>query len=230
MDWLRVQQTRRLRRPPNMAKYFSERTMQRLQLREDLSDRSFRRLLRLELACNLSVSFHAYMLMRSYGEFSTCDLLPVNEAEQYVDAMNRWCGTELSISNYYDTVRTSTDSSILYYNYYKDLQEIQKSSRYHLDLSEQLFKELYEEYHKYPLVEVMFFYYSRICRTLQSYMCNHLTYQECMDRIMNLKLFENQRPMDSIMLKKMIETGQKWIKRYGELAQAQLNELEKETK
>lgn len=204
--------------------------MQRLQLREDLSDRSFRRLLRLELACNLSVSFHAYMLMRSYGEFSTCDLLPVNEAEQYVDAMNRWCGTELSISNYYDTVRTSTDSSILYYNYYKDLQEIQKSSRYHLDLSEQLFKELYEEYHKYPLVEVMFFYYSRICRTLQSYMCNHLTYQECMDRIMNLKLFENQRPMDSIMLKKMIETGQKWIKRYGELAQAQLNELEKETK
>ena len=204
--------------------------MQRLQLREDLSDRSFRRLLRLELACNLSVSFHAYMLMRSYGEFSTCDLLPVNEAEQYVDAMNRWCGTEISISNYYDTVRTSTDSSILYYNYYKDLQEIQKSSRYHLDLSEQLFKELYEEYHKYPLVEVMFFYYSRICRTLQSYMCNHLTYQECMDRIMNLKLFENQRPMDSIMLKKMIETGQKWIKRYGELAQAQLNELEKETK
>jgi len=204
--------------------------MQRLQLREELSDRSFRRLLRLELACNLSVSFHAYMLMRSYGEFSTCDLLPVNEAEQYVDAMNRWCGTELSISNYYDTVRTSTDSSILYYNYYKDLQEIQKSSRYHLDLSEQLFKELYEEYHKYPLVEVMFFYYSRICRTLQSYMCNHLTYQECMDRIMNLKLFENQRPMDSIMLKKMIETGQKWIKRYGELAQVQLNELEKETK
>ena len=204
--------------------------MQRLQLREDLSDRCFRRLLRLELACSLSVSFHAYMLMRSYGEFSTCDLLPVNEAEQYVDAMNRWCGTEISISNYYDTVRTSTDSSILYYNYYKDLQEIQKSSRYHLDLSEQLFKELYEEYHKYPLVEVMFFYYSRICRTLQSYMCNHLTYQECMDRIMNLKLFENQRPMDSIMLKKMIETGQKWIKRYGELAQAQLNELEKETK
>ena len=204
--------------------------MQRLQLREDLSDRCFRRLLRLELACSLSVSFHAYMLMRSYGEFSTCDLLPVNEAEQYVDAMNQWRGTELSISDYYDTVRTSTDSSILYYNYYKDLQEIQKSSRYHLDLSEQLFKELYEEYHKYPLVEVMFFYYSRICRTLQSYMCNHLTYQECMDRIMNLKLFENQRPMDSIMLKKMIETGQKWIKRYGELAQAQLNELEKETK
>ena len=204
--------------------------MQRLQLREDLSDRCFRRLLRLELACSLSVSFHAYMLMRSYGEFSTCDLLPVNEAEQYVDAMNQWCGTELSISDYYDTVRTSTDSSILYYNYYKELQEIQKSCRYHLDLSEQLFKELYEEYHKYPLVEVMFFYYSRICRTLQSYMCNHLTYQECMDRIMNLKLFENQRPMDSIMLKKMIETGQKWIKRYGELAQAQLNELEKKTK
>ena len=201
--------------------------MQRLQLREDLSDRCFRRLLRLELACSLSVSFHAYMLMRSYGEFSTCDLLPVNEAEQYVDAMNQWRGTELSISDYYDTVRTSTDSSILYYNYYKELQEIQKSSRYHLDLSEQLFKELYEEYHKYPLVEVMFFYYSRICRTLQSYMCNHLTYQECMDRIMNLKLFENQRPMDSIMLKKMIETGQKWIKRYGELAQAQLDEIEK---
>lgn len=204
--------------------------MQRLQLREDLSDRCFRRLLRLELACNLSVSFHAYMLMRSYGEFSTCDHLPVNEAEQYVDVMNQWCDTDLSISDYYDAVRTSTDSSILYYNYYKDLQEIQKSSRYHLDLSEQLFKELYEEYHKYPLVEVMFFYYSRICRTLQSYMCNHLTYQECMDRIMNLKLFENQRPMDSIMLKKMIETCQKWIKRYGELAQAQLNELEKETK
>jgi hypothetical protein len=44
---------------------------------------------------------------------------------------------------------------------------------------------------------------------------------------MNLKLFENQRPMDSIMLKKMIETGQKWIKRYGELVQAQLDELEK---
>ena len=204
--------------------------MQRLQLRENLSDRCFRRLLRLELVCSLSVSFHAYMLMRSYGEFSTSDHLPVNEAEQYVDAMNQWCGTELSISDYYDTVRTSTDSSILYYNYYKDLQEIQKSSRYHLDLSEQLFKELYEEYHKYPLVEVMFFYYSRICRTLQSYMCNHLTYQECMDRIMNLKLFENQRPMDSTMLKKMIETGQQWIKRYGELAQAQLNELEKETK
>lgn len=204
--------------------------MQRLQLREDLSDRCFRRLLRLELACSLSVSFHAYMLMRSYGEFSTCDHLPVNEAEQYVDVMNQWCDTDLSISDYYDAVRTSTDSSILYYNYYKELQEIQKSSRYHLDLSEQLFKELYEEYHKYPLVEVMFFYYSRICRTLQSYMCNHLTYQECMDRIMNLKLFENQRPMDSIMLKKMIETGQKWIKRYGELAQVQLNELEKETK
>jgi len=213
-----------------MAKYFSERTMQRLQLREDLSDRCFRRLLRLELACSLSVSFHAYMLMRSYGEFSTSDHLPVNEAEQYVDVMNQWCDTDLSISDYYDAVRTSTDSSILYYNYYKELQEIQKSSRYHLDLSEQLFKELYEEYHKYPLVEVMFFYYSRICRTLQSYMCNHLTYQECMDRIMNLKLFENQRPMDSIMLKKMIETCQKWIKRYGELAQAQLNELEKETK
>lgn len=204
--------------------------MQRLQLREDLSDRCFRRLLRLELACSLSVSFHAYMLMRSYGEFSTCDHLPVNEAEQYVDVMNQWCDTDLSISDYYDAVRTSTDSSILYYNYYKELQEIQKSSRYHLDLSEQLFKELYEEYHKYPLVEVMFFYYSRICRTLQSYMCNHLTYQECMDRIMNLKLFENQRPMDSTMLKKMIETGQQWIKRYGELAQAQLNELEKETK
>ena len=202
--------------------------MQRLQLREDLSDRCFRRLLRLELACSLSVSFHAYMLMRSYGEFSTCDHLPVNEAEQYVDVMNQWCDTDLSISDYYDAVRTSTDSSILYYNYYKELQEIQKSSRYHLDLSEQLFKELYEEYHKYPLVEVMFFYYSRICRTLQSYMCNHLTYQECMDRIMNLKLFENQRPMDSIMLKKMIETGQKWIKRYGELAQAQLDELEKQ--
>ena len=199
--------------------------MQRLQLRENLSDRCFRRLLRL-----VSVSFHAYMLMRSYGEFSTCDHLPVNEAEQYVDVMNQWCDTDLSISDYYDAVRTSTDSSILYYNYYKELQEIQKSSRYHLDLSEQLFKELYEEYHKYPLVEVMFFYYSRICRTLQSYMCNHLTYQECMDRIMNLNLFENQRPMDSTMLKKMIETGQQWIKRYGELAQAQLNELEKETK
>ena len=204
--------------------------MQRLQLRENLSDRCFRRLLRLELVCSLSVSFHAYMLMRSYGEFSTCDHLPMNEAEQYVDVMNQWCDTDLSISDYYDAVRTSTDSSILYYNYYKELQEIQKSSRYHLDLSEQLFKELYEEYHKYPLVEVMFFYYSRICRTLQSYMCNHLTYQECMDRIMNLKLFENQRPMDSTMLKKMIETGQQWIKRYGELAQAQLNELEKETK
>ena len=204
--------------------------MQRLQLRENLSDRCFRRLLRLELVCSLSVSFHAYMLMRSYGEFSTCDHLPVNEAEQYVDVMNQWCDTDLSISDYYDAVRTSTDSSILYYNYYKELQEIQKSSRYHLDLSEQLFKELYEEYHKYPLVEVMFFYYSRIYRTLQSYMCNHLTYQECMDRIMNLKLFENQRPMDSTMLKKMIETGQQWIKRYGELAQAQLNELEKETK
>ena len=204
--------------------------MQRLQLRENLSDRCFRRLLRLELVCSLSVSFHAYMLMRSYGEFSTCDHLPVNEAEQYVDVMNQWCDTDLSISDYYDAVRTSTDSSILYYNYYKELQEIQKSSRYHLDLSEQLFKELYEEYHKYPLVEVMFFYYSRICRTLQSYMCNHLTYQECMDRIMNLNLFENQRPMDSTMLKKMIETGQQWIKRYGELAQAQLNELEKKTK
>ena len=204
--------------------------MKRLQLREDLSDRCFRRLLRLELACSLSVSFHAYMLMRSYGEFSTSDTAPINDAEQFVDMLNQWCGTELSISDYYDTVRTRTDMSIVYYKYYKDLQEIQKSSRYHLDLSEQLFKELYEEYHKYPLVEVMFFYYSRICRTLQSYMCNHLTYQECMDKIMNLKLFENQRPMDSIMLKKMIETGQKWIKRYGELAQAQLNELEKETK
>ena len=204
--------------------------MKRLQLREDLSDRCFRRLLRLELACSLSVSFHAYLLMRSYGEFSTSETAPINDAEQFVDMLNQWCGTELSISDYYDTVRTRTDMSIVYYKYYKDLQEIQKSSRYHLDLSEQLFKELYEEYHKYPLVEVMFFYYSRICRTLQSYMCNHLTYQECMDRIMNLKLFENQRPMDSIMLKKMIETGQKWIKRYGELAQAQLNELEKETK
>ena len=204
--------------------------MKRLQLREDLSDRCFRRLLRLELACSLSVSFHAYLLMRSYGEFSTSETAPINDAEQFVDMLNQWCGTELSISDYYDTVRTRTDMSIVYYKYYKDLQEIQKSSRYHLDLSEQLFKELYEEYHKYPLVEVMFFYYSRICRTLQSYMCNHLTYQECMDKIMNLKLFENQRPMDSIMLKKMIETGQKWIKRYGELAQAQLNELEKETK
>lgn len=204
--------------------------MKRLQLREDLTDRCFRRLLRLELACSLSVYFQAYLLMRSYGEFSTNDPAPINDAEQFVDMLNQWCGTELSISDYYDTVRTSTDMSIVYYKYYKDLQEIQKSSRYHLDLSEQLFKELYEEYHKYPLVEVMFFYYSRICRTLQSYMCNHLTYQECMNRIMNLKLFENQRPMDSIMLKKMIETGQKWIKRYGELAQAQLNELEKETK
>ena len=210
-----------------MAGYFTERTMQRLQLREDLSDRRFRRLLRLELAYSLSMSFHAYMLMRSYGEFSTSAPAPINDAEQFVDMLNQWCGTELSISDYYDTVRTSTDMSIVYYKYYKDLQEIQKSSRYHLDLSEQLFKELYEEYHKYPLIEVMFFYYSRICRTLFSYMCKHLTYQECMDRIMNLKLFENQRPMDSVMLKKMIETGQKWIKRYGELAQAQLDELEK---
>ena len=201
--------------------------MQRLQLREDLSDRCFRRLFRLELAYSLSMSFHAYMLMRSYGEFSTSKPAPINDAEQFVDMLNQWCGTELSISDYYDTVRTSTDMSIVYYKYYKDLQEIQKSSRYHLDLSEQLFKELYEEYHKYPLIEIMFFYYSRICRTLFSYMCKHLTYQECMDRIMNLKLFENQRPMDSVMLKKMIETGQKWIKRYGELAQAQLDELEK---
>lgn len=210
-----------------MAKFFTERTMQRIQLREDLSDRCFRRLLRLELAYSLSMSFHAYLLMRSYGEFSSSDPAPINDAEQFVDMLNQWCGTELSISDYYDTVRTSTDMSIVYYKHYKDLQEIQKSSRYHLDLSEQLFKELYEEYHKYPLVEVMFFYYSRISRTLFSYMCKHLTYQECMDRIMNLKLFENQRPMDSVMLKKMIETGQKWIKRYGELAQAQLDELEK---
>ena len=65
--------------------------MQRLQLREDLSDRCFRRLLRLELAYSLSMSFHAYMLMRSYGEFSTSEPAPINDAEQFVDMLNQWC-------------------------------------------------------------------------------------------------------------------------------------------
>ena len=61
-------------------------------------------------------------------------------------------------------------------------------------------------------------------------MCNLLSYQECMDRIMNLKLCDNQRTMDSVVLKTMIGLGKEWIQRYGELAEAKLNELQKENK
>lgn len=213
-----------------MVKCFSERTMQRLQIREGLSDRCFRRLLMLELAYSLCMAFHKYLLMRSLGEFSTNAPSSVQEAEKYVDMLNQWCGIDLSISDYYSTARSSTDMSILFYRNYKELQEILKSSRYRLDLSEHLFEELYEECHQIPLIEVMFLYYSSICRTLYSYMCNHLSYQECMDRIMNLKFFENQRTMDCIMLKEMIATGHKWIKRYGELAEEKLDVQETGTK
>ena len=61
-------------------------------------------------------------------------------------------------------------------------------------------------------------------------MCNLLSYQECMDRIMNLNLCDNQRTMDSVVLKTMIGLGKEWIQRYGELAEAKLNELQKENK
>jgi hypothetical protein len=47
---------------------------------------------------------------------------------------------------------------------------------------------------------------------------------------MKRKYFENQRPMDSVMLKKMVENGQKRIERYTEFAQTQLDELEKKKK
>ena len=61
-------------------------------------------------------------------------------------------------------------------------------------------------------------------------MCNLLSYQECMDRIMNLNLCDNQRTKDSVVLKTMIGLGKEWIQRYGELAEAKLNELQKENK
>ena len=211
-----------------MAKYFSERTMQRLQYSKELSDRCNRRLLRLHLVYSLCRAFHKYMLMRSFAEFSTHEPASVNKVEEYIDAMNQRCGLELSISDYYSTIRTSSDMSISYYNDYKKMQEILKSDIYRLDLSEQLFEEQYEKYHPIPLAEVVFYYYSCICQTLSNYMCNLLSYQECMDRIMTLKFSENQRTMDSVVLKTMIGLGKEWIQRYGELAEAKLNELKKE--
>ena len=210
-----------------MTGFFSERTMQRLQMKEDLPEHYKGRIRWMQLACSLAIAFHLYQAMRGFGNLANSDSSSVEEVEEFLDIINNICDSELTMSEYYETKNRSVDLSISYYERYKKINGILESDLYHPDAAEILFKELYEDYRKLPFVEVFFLHCSEVCIETYLYMLKKLSYQEFIDSLSSCWLFGNGRKLDSTMLKSMILLGEKWVKRYIEIVKQLNKEMKK---
>ena len=48
-------------------------------------------------------------------------------------------------------------------------------------------------------------------------MCANIDYDTFIQRLRAIKIVETQKPIDGMILKEMIKTGEKWVSRYIEL-------------
>ena len=211
---------KKLNRQNNMTKYITERTLRNIQIREGLSDRHIRRTYWIELACNLAEAYHAYQTMRSCADVSVAEPT-LEELEEKLLILNPILGTDITLSDLYATKQSSTDVSIIYYEHYKKMLKILESKLFIPDIADKLFKELYEEYRDIPFAGIEHEYYSEVAQLILRYMCMNIDYDTFIQQLQATKIVEAQKPMDGVIFKEMIKTGEKWVSRYFELVRAE---------
>lgn len=104
-----------------MNVFFSERTMQRLQMKEDLPEHYKGRIRWMQLACSLAIAFNLYQAMRGFENLANSDSSSVEEVEESLDIINNIYDSELTMSEYYETKNSSVDICISYYERYKKI-------------------------------------------------------------------------------------------------------------
>jgi hypothetical protein len=154
--------------------------------------------------------------MRYSADASNANLT-LQEVEEQIELANAYFGTNITLSEVYDFQRVGVDRSIIYYKHYKSLLKILSGDIFKPHIADILCKELYEEYSPIPITTIIFEYYKEVSLLILKYMCENLDYDTFMRKLLDIKLIPNQRPLDGLMLKDMIKTGEKWKKRYMEI-------------
>jgi len=207
-----------------MTKYITERTLRNIQIREGLSAHHIRRRYWIELACNLAVAYHLYQAMRSCADVSVAEPT-LEELEEKILFLNPIFGINVTLSDLYTAKQSSTDTSIIYYQSYKNTLKILEGKLFIPDIADKLYKELYEEYREIPFAGIVHQYYYEVARLILQYMCANIDYDTFIQSLRAIKIVETQRPIDGMMLKEMIKTGEKWVSRYIELVKIEKEKI-----
>lgn len=196
-----------------MTKYITEKTLRTIQIRHALTEHQERRRLWIELACKITFMFNFYCVMRNTGAASSVDI-PVDDFEEFLLYANLFLGTEYSFSDFYDDPDQNADEVIIYYKTYKNLLKVFDGKLFNATVADKLFAELYDDSLDHPASIIIYPYYSKISEMILDYMCERINYDTFMQKVLTLKIVPNQKPINGIILKEMIATGEKWVSRY----------------
>ena len=189
-----------------------------------LSTHYIRRRYWIELACNLAVAYHPYQTMRSCADVSVAEPT-LEDIEENIPIFNQILGLDITLSDIYDAKQSSTDTSIIYYKHYKEILKILDGKLFIPEIADKLYKELYEEYREIPMAGFVHQYYYEVARLILQYMCTNIDYNTFIKRLLAIKIVKAQKPMDGMILKEMIKTGEKWVSRYLELVKAEREKI-----
>ena len=154
--------------------------------------------------------------MRSCADVSVAEPT-LEELEEKILLLNPIFGTDVTLSDLYAAKQSSTDTSIIYYQCYKNTLKILEGKLFIPDIADKLYKELYEEYREIPFAGIVHQYYYEVARLILQYMCANIDYDTFIQRLRAIKIVETQKPIDGMILKEMIKSGEKWVSRYIEL-------------
>ncbi len=196
-----------------MSKYITEKTLRTIQIRHALTEHQESRRLWIELACKITFMFNLYCVMRNTGAASSVDM-PVKEFEEFLLYANLSLGTKMSLSDFYDDPDKNADEAIIYYKTYKKLLKVFDGKVFKAKVAEKLFPELYDDSLEDSASIIINPYFSKISEFILDYMCERISYDTFMQKVLTLKIVPNQKPIDGFTLKKMIGTGEKWVSSY----------------
>lgn len=206
-----------------MAKFFTEKTLRNIQIMHVDTIRHRERLLWIELACNISISFDMYCQMKVTAKTlkKSDDDMTIDEWEEFLTFTNELWGTEYGLSNLYVDPDKNADEAIIYYNCYKNIMKTLESRIFKASVAEKLFEEMYNDMHGFNVPMIMNHYYSQIALQVLSYMCKRKDYKTFKQNVLAIKIIPNQRPLDGAMLKEMLKAGMEFVSRYLEILRAQ---------
>lgn len=209
-----------------MAKFITEKTLRNIQIMHANTRHLRNRVLWIELACKISISFDIYCQMKNSAEMLNVsyEVTPIEEWEEIFMYVNKFLGTEFGLSDLYVDPDKSANEAIIYYQNYKNIMKIMEGGIFKATVAEKLYEEMYNDMRGFLTLTLMNHYYSKVAEQVLSYMCESIDYNAFKQNVLAINIVPNQRSIDGAMLKDMIRTSEKFVARYLKILKSQATE------
>jgi len=210
-----------------MPKYITEKTLRRYQLDAPYSEAYELKRSSLLIACLIALTYDEYRTMRHCSD-TVSNPSSVKEIEEKLDKVNSIMGTEISLSEVYESLGTCEDEGIDSYLEYKELIESIEGYSIKVDIIKKINEELFDKYGDNYWRCIQYSYYGEVAFWLLEYLCGEIDYDSFIHSLIDIKLFPNHKPINSSILKKMIRDSNEWTNRYYELRKEKYADIEDE--